>query len=56
MKTANFIADKWGIHTGIDSSDQKHLIEMSMDVVIAVTDHVYLTETKVFEHHWWQDS
>ena len=60
VETTNFIADKWGIHTGIDSSDQKYLIErfslsnggMSMDVVITVTDPVYLSETKVFEHHW----
>jgi hypothetical protein len=60
VETTNFIADKWGIHTGIDSSDQKHLLErfslsnngLSMDVVITVTDTVYLAETKVFEHHW----
>lgn len=60
IETTNFSADKWGTHTGIDSSDQKHLLErfwMSDDgiflmVEITVTDPVYFTEPVVFNHRW----
>ena len=27
VETTNFAADRWGSHTGIDSSEQKHLVE-----------------------------
>lgn len=60
IETDNFIADKWGIHTGIDSSAQKHLIErfslsddgLILNAEITVTDPVYLSESKVFTHRW----
>jgi hypothetical protein len=60
IETSNFVADKWGIHTGIDSSKQKHLVErytmsnggMNLDVEITVTDPVYLAEPVTFTHHW----
>ena len=60
IETTNFSADKWGTHTGIDSSDQKQLLErfwMSDDgiflmVEITVTDPVYFTEPVVFTHRW----
>ncbi|MGE4659010.1 MAG: DUF6152 family protein [Gammaproteobacteria bacterium] len=59
IETTNFVADKWGIHTGVDSSDQKHLVEryslseggMALDILITVSDPVYLEEAVVFEHH-----
>ena len=60
IETTNFSADKWGTHTGIDSSDQKQLLErfwMSDDgiflmVEITVTDPVYFSEPVVFTHRW----
>ncbi len=60
IETTNFLPDKWGTHTGIDSSDQKQLLErfwMSDDgiflmVEITVTDPVYFTEPVVFTHRW----
>ena len=52
------MADKWGMHTGIDSSDQKQLVErftMSEDGMylyaeITVTDPVYLSKPHTFTH------
>jgi hypothetical protein len=60
VETTNFIADKWGMHTGIDSSDQKRLVErfsMSDDGLylyaeITVTDPVYLSKPHTFRHRW----
>lgn len=60
VETNNFIADKWGSHTGIDSSEQKQLVErfsLSDDGLfllaeITVTDPVYLTEPVTFIHRW----
>lgn len=60
VETTNFVADKWGIHTGIDSSEQKHLIErfslsddgMYLHAEITVTDPVYLAEPFTFTHRW----
>jgi hypothetical protein len=60
VETNNFSADKWGSHTGIDSSEQKQLLErfsLSEDGLfllaeITVTDPVYLTEPVTFIHRW----
>ncbi len=60
VETDNFIADRWGSHTGVDSSDQKHLMEryslindgMGLMVEITLTDPVYLTEPVTFTHSW----
>lgn len=62
IETTNFIADKWGTHTGIDSSDQKQLLErfrladdgLHLYVDITVTDPVYLSESVTFEHEWYK--
>lgn len=62
VETTNFIADKWGTHTGIDSSDQKHLIErfrlsedgLHLYAEITVTDPVYFTEPVTFQHEWYK--
>ena len=59
IETDNFIADKWGIHTGVDSSVQKHLVEevslsedgKSLNIMMAVTDPVYFTETVIIDYH-----
>ncbi len=60
VETTNFIADEWGIHTGISSSEQKHLVErftmsdggLHLAAEITVTDPVYLAEPVTFSHHW----
>lgn len=60
VDTSNFVADKWGTHTGIDSSRQKHLIErfslsddgLFLNAEITITDPVYLTEPVTFSHRW----
>jgi hypothetical protein len=60
VETSNFIADKWGSHTGIDSSEQKQLVErfrMSDDGLflhaeITITDPVYLAKPVTFRHRW----
>ena len=60
VETTNFTADKWGTHTGIDSSAQKHLVErfrmsddgMVMYADITVSDPEYLSEPVTFEHLW----
>ncbi len=48
VETDNFIADRWGSYTGVDSSDQKHLLErislvnngMGLRVEMTLTDPV----------------
>lgn len=60
VETDNFLADRWGSHTGVDSSDQKHLLEryslindgMGLMAEITLTDPVYLTEPVTFNHYW----
>ena len=60
IETSNFIADRWGSHTGVDSSEQKHLLErysliedgMGLKVEITLTDPVYLAKPVTFEHFW----
>lgn len=59
IETSNFIADRWGNHTGVDSSDQKHLLEryslsnngLSLDIQMIVTDPVYLSEPVTIDYH-----
>lgn len=60
VETSNFKADAWGLWTGVDSSEQKHMIEryslsddgMMVSVEVTVSDPVYLTEPVTFSHHW----
>lgn len=60
VETTNFVLDKWGTHTGIDSSAEKQLIErfwladegMHLMAEITVTDPVYLAEPVSFLHRW----
>lgn len=59
VETTNFVADKWGIHTGVDSSDQKHLIErfslsedgFALQIQMVVTDPVYLSEPVAIDYY-----
>lgn len=51
VETDNFVADRWGSQTGVDSSDQKHLIERfsliedgyTLRIQMTLTDPVYFT-------------
>lgn len=60
VETNNFVADKWGTHTGIDSSAQKTLVERfaladggtHLLARITVTDPVYLAQPVTFIHRW----
>ncbi len=60
VETTGFTADRWGTHTGIDSSEQKsvrerfHLTDggMGIEIEITVTDPVYLLEPTTFTHRW----
>ena len=60
VETTNFVADKWGSHTGVDSSADKHLIEkfklsgdgLYLRAEITITDPVYLDEPITFSHRW----
>jgi len=60
VETGNFVADKWGSHTGIDSSEQKQLVErfrlsddgLYLHAEITITDPVYLAEPFTFSHRW----
>lgn len=60
VESRNFIADRWGTHTGIDSSAQKLVTErlrltddgMGMELEITVTDPVYLARPVTFTHRW----
>jgi len=50
VETTNFAPDRWGSFTGVDSSEQKHLVEryslvdggMTLRVQMTLTDPVYL--------------
>jgi hypothetical protein len=58
VKTDNFSPDRWGIHTGVDSSEQKKLTErfsliddgFAIAIEMVVEDPVYLTEPVKIEH------
>ena len=60
VESSHFIADTWGGHTGIDSSDQKHLLErfslsedgLAINLTITLTDPVYLSQAVTFTHKW----
>ena len=52
FETTNFTSDRWGSYTGMDSSEQKHLVErfslldggLTLRVQMTLTDPVYLAE------------
>ncbi|MBT6210044.1 MAG: hypothetical protein HOI35_08510 [Woeseia sp.] len=59
IETTNFVADRWGLHTGVDSSDQKHLMErvalsddgLALEFQMIVTDPVYLSEPVTIDYY-----
>jgi hypothetical protein len=60
VETTGFTADRWGTHTGIDSSAEKSVRErfrlvdggMGIEIEITVTDPIYLLEPTTFTHRW----
>lgn len=60
VDTDNFTEDVWGSHTGINSSEQKRLLEtyslsddgLFLTAEITITDPVYLAEPTTFTHRW----
>ena len=58
IETTNFLADRWGTYTGVDSSVEKHLVErlklteggLAIDMEIIVTDPVYFTSPVTIKH------
>lgn len=59
VETNNFLAQRWGNATGINSSDEKHLVErfkltnggMSIEMEMTVSDPMYLSEPHTFEYY-----
>ena len=59
VETDNFVADRWGSHTGVDSSEQKHLIErfsledggMALKIEMTLTDPVYLSAPVTIDYY-----
>ena len=59
VETSNFVADAWGSYTGVDSSDQKHLIERlslieggnTLRIQMTLTDPVFLTEPVQIDYY-----
>jgi hypothetical protein len=60
IETDNFVAETWGLAIGIDSSDQKSIVERyslspdgkRLNVEVTVTDPVMLTQPHTFTHQW----
>lgn len=60
VETDNFVAETWGMYTGIDSSAEKSLLErywlsdggLRLNVEFTVTDPVALTEPYTYTHQW----
>lgn len=59
VETDNFIADRWGSYTGVDSSDQKHLLErfslindgMGLRVEMTLTDPVMFKAPVIIDYY-----
>ncbi len=60
VESDNFLAETWGLYTGIDSSAEKKLVErywlseggMRLNVEFTVTDPVVLTRPYTYTHQW----
>ena len=60
VETTNFVADRWGNYMGVDSSEQKHLLErfwlsedgMRLNTEMTITNPVYLAEPVTMTHQW----
>jgi hypothetical protein len=59
VETSNFIADRWGSHTGVDSSEQKHLVErfslieggQTLRIQMTLTDPEYFTKPVEIDYY-----
>ena len=60
IETSNFVADKWGIHTGVDSSDQKtsgrknfarKMRVLALKIQMTITDPKYLSEPTTIDYY-----
>lgn len=59
IETRNFAENRWGSHTGVDSSNQKHLVEkfrlgndgLALEVEMTLSDPVYLSEPVTFDYY-----
>jgi hypothetical protein len=60
IESDNFVAEIWGMYTGIDSTEQKSLVErywlseggLRLNVEFTVTDPGVLTEPYTYTHQW----
>lgn len=60
VETTNFSANRWGLRIGVDSSEQKHLVErfwlsddgLMLHLEFTVTDPEYLTRPMTMTHQW----
>ena len=59
VETTGFVADRWGNHTGVDSSEQKHLVErfsliddgLALRIQMTLADPVYLREPVEIDYY-----
>jgi hypothetical protein len=59
VETTNFLAERWGSYTGVDSSNQKHLIERfsvieggyTLRIQMTLSDPVYLAEPVEIDYY-----
>jgi len=59
VETTNFVADRWGSYTGVDSSEQKHLLErfslieggLTLRIQMTLIDPVYLAEPVEIDYY-----
>ena len=59
VETNNFVAQRWGNATGINSSEAKNLVErfkltnggMSLEMAMTISDPMYLSEPFTFEYY-----
>ena len=59
VETTGFVADRWGNHTGVDSSEQKHLVErfsliddgLALRIQMTLADTVYLREPVEIDYY-----
>lgn len=59
VETTNFVPDRWASQTGVDSSEQKHLLErfsliedgLTLRIQMTLTDPVYFTEPVEIDYY-----
>lgn len=59
VETTDFVADRWGSHTGVDSSEQKNLLErftlieggLTLRIQMTLTDPAFFTEPVEIDYY-----